>query len=231
MRDINEVLFYPSYVRSIYVPVNKGAPYNLIFYPENSSLLAGYRYLDIKLAYVRRVTYIGSNVPQLRSTRDRMKPYMNKLHLVPFAGFPPRDNIFTDCTPYLRKIDKVYSPTPYKRSDIVRKTMDYIEACANSSNLHKSVLVYYVDKTMPVIKNFMHRRALPLFRLYEKNGGEFPFHMMMFAIRFAGGIKYQMLWHAEKKRKFDINRMRQIFQSMFTFSGKPVNTNAGEFEE
>ncbi len=231
MRDINDVLFYPSYIRSIYVPIDGPAPYNIIFYPENSSFLAAYKYLDIRKQFGRRVTYHGSTVPRLISTRDRMRPYMSKYGLIPFTGYPPRDNIYTDETPFLRKIDQTYKPLPYRRVDVLQKTIDHIELAAKSAPLHKSVLMYYVDKTEPVIKNVLYRRVWPLFRLYERRGGEFPFHIVLMAIRFSYGIKYQMLWHAEKPKKFETVRLRQIFQSMFTFSGKPVDMTVGEFDE
>lgn len=231
MRDINDVVYYPSYVNSIMIPTDRDSPYNVIFYPENSSFLAGYRYLGIRQTYVRRITYHGSLVPILRCTRDRMKPYLDRHQLVPFVGSPPRNNFFTDETPFLRKIDKIYKPVPFRRVDIIQKVIRHMVESAEAAPQHKSILVYYVDKTLPVIKNYLYRRSYPLFKLYQTHGGEFPFHIVVMAIRYAGGIKYQMLWHAEKGRKFDVNRLRQIFQNLFTFSGKPVDMNAGEFDD
>lgn len=231
MRNINDVVYYPSYINSILVPINGDAPYNIIFYPENSSFLAAYRYLGIRTTYVRRVTYHGSVVPLLRSTRDRMRPYLERHQLVPFVGMPPRNNIFTDETPFLRKIDKTYKPVPFRRPDIIRKVINHMIDSADSAPQHRSVLMYYVDKTEPVIKNYLYRRSWPLFKLYQTHGGEFPFHIVLMAIRHAGGIKYQTIWHAEKSKRFDVNRLRQIFQTLFTFSGKPVDMNAGEFDD
>ena len=210
MLNITQLKLYPSFSRSIFIPVNEAKKYSIIFYPENSSLIEAYPALQIRKQYVKRATYLSAKLPILRNTMDKLMQY-KIVKLIPFSTQKPKENVFIDCSQYLDSLDASYGKASYKRPNVLPKILNYITRCQNYLP-NSSILMYYVDMSKDVNPNIFFRRAYALFHLAKTGGGVFSFDIVCLVAKTTKGIIYTPIYNKKKAKPLNVSRIYSILK-------------------
>ena len=84
MIDIKKLKLFPFIVKDIaFRLISKEAPYNVIFYPENSDFFKSYPKLNIRWMFIKRIFVAAAKALFLRKTMKVLLPYKKLFKLFP----------------------------------------------------------------------------------------------------------------------------------------------------
>lgn len=225
MINISKMKLFPFKTSALAIPFRPGEKYNIIVYPENTSLIEEYYNLRLKRIYVGQIYIQKSKFPKVIITGSMLKPYRN-LKLIPILNLQKnKRNYFNDTTHFLNSLDEKFGKGNYKRTVVSSKIRTYLNTILQIQDLSKKVFFYLIDLDKDFNQNIQYRRIFPVYEWLKRND-EIPFDYFLMCIISNGQPFYTLL--STKDNSLNISRILAIFKSL---KPNPKDTEEEEDDE
>ena len=202
---------FPYYNKQISIPSNDSKTFNVIFMSENEDFLTAYPKLMIRRQFAKKLTIPPAKQPRLIVSMKNYIPYKKQLGLLPSPTIT-EGNTFIPLDDFLNKIELTYGKSSYRKISVLKRVSDYLASIAVSSD-KKNILMYHVNLSKEVDKNFLNRRSIILALLLKNSNGAFPFNFVTLAIERDGQIKFFNI-QAEGLTNMKDTRIYSILKSL-----------------
>jgi len=203
MINIEKLRVYPFKTKTIAFSDKPGElNYDIVYFPENTTFQESYSKLNIRRAFVRKVTVADSKIPRLIANAKILMPY-RELKLLPVTDIKDKDNnTFIDTSIFMELLDQKFEKESYRRPIVSTKIMNYLQSCKDKSpSNRKKVFMYHIDYDKMFSDKLEFRRIFPVL-LDLKKTKEISFDYFMIAITSMGTTVYTLMKNEDNSLPF-----------------------------
>lgn len=213
MIDIRALKLYPFATKDIaFSDISGKESFNIIYYPENTSLINSYRKLRIKKIFVRKSFVLANKIPKVM-VAGKILGLLRAIKLIPILKIKENTgNLFSDSSFFLESLDERFKRGMYRRPIVSGRISNYLSRMKSSAPTHQSVLLYHVDLDKKFMTHIFYKRAWPLLVMAKRNDGKLPFDYVLLALTSGGSTVYRLLSSPENSIPF--TRLYNLLKSI-----------------